>query len=301
MDFSRGRRFPSEISALLSRPPWLCAGHQESGSSGAGSGSTSSGSGSGSSFVSTPALTVSGAIEGSHVFIEGRSVEIWARWCSDHEVTQIEYYNVMGSSPSNSPGLNKPVEKVSWYDAITYCNKRSLAENLTPCYKVNGNADTNQWGNNISGTITCDFTADGYRLPTEAEWEYFARGGNTSNSGQTDYSGDENIESVAWYSGNSGFQTHEVKKKAANALGLYDMTGNVWEWCWDQCYDESVIMITTSTPFDGFASGNKRVLRGGSWFNSANDCKVFRRYMWEPNERSIQPCCGFRLVSSKSK
>ena len=285
------------------------AGGSGSGSSGSGGGSTSTSIPEG--FVHVQGATFNGttAITGSKVFISGRTITIPNLLVCDHEVTQAEYQSVMGANPSYFSGTNKPVETVSWYDAIMYCNRRSDGEGRTSCYKVNGNADTSQWGytpragNSISGSITCDFAANGYRLPTEAEWEYLARGGNLTNSGQTTYSGSDTIGSVAWYRENASdvgssspdYGTHPVKTKAKNALNLYDMSGNVWEWCWDW----SKGSISTSTPSAGAASGSYRVGRGASWNGLASGCTVSYRNDYNPNNRSY--VSGFRVVCSRSE
>lgn len=222
-------------------------------------------------------------ITGSEVFIAGRTVEIWANWCSDHEVTQAEYWDVMRTTPSSSYGVGDdyPVYNVSWYDALIYCNKRSIDEHRTPCYKISGKTNPSEWGtvptsnNETWNAVTCDFTANGYRLPTEAEWEYFARGGNTSNSGQTTYSGSNTIGDFAWYVGNSENMTHEVMSKEPNALGLYDMSGNVWEWCWDRDLYRD---IEVSTPSSGAITGDCRVIRGGCCLSDSGCCSVSYRF-----------------------
>ena len=286
-------------------------GNESTGGTGTGSGSSESGSGNGSAggcSISASSLTVTGAIEGSQVFIEGRTVEIWARWCSDHEVTQSEYERYCSYGEDESPsdtygiGSNYPAYFVSWYDALVYCNRRSIAEHLTPCYTINNSTNPDDWGSVPKSSsskwnaVTCDFTANGYRLPTEAEWEYFARGGNTSNSNQTIYSGSDTIDVVAWHPGNSDGKVHEVKTKAPNALGLYDMSGNVWEWCWDRRW---AYEIHTSTPSAGGLSGSSRVRRGGSRGNLSDNCPVANLGVeTSPFHRTYD--LGFRVVRSSS-
>jgi hypothetical protein len=157
---------------------------------------------------------------------------------SDHEVTQKEWVEIMASNPSNWKGDNLPVENVSWYEVIEYCNKRSIREGLTPAY-----------------------------------------------------SGSNSVDGMAWYSGNSGNRTHPVRTKEANGLGLYDMSGNVREWCWDWYRGYSGSGQTDPT---GAAGGSYRVVRGGSWSYGAQLVRSAYRDHYTPSDRSND--LGFRLV-----
>ena len=169
---------------------------------------------------------------------------------------------------------------------------------MTPCYTIKGSTDPAAWGTSPTSTgaedyddwksVTCDFNADGYRLPTEAEWEYAARGGKTGitdGSWNNTYSGSNTADDVAWYRDNSGSKTHEVGKKQANALGLYDMSGNVHEWCWDWYGSGSSYPSGTEDPA-GPDTGSSRVLRGGSWSYYASSCTVSCRSYIGPYSRS---------------
>ena len=207
------------------------------------------------------------------------------------EVTQGQWKAVMGSNPSyfTSVGDNGPVEQVTWYSCISYCNKLSIKEGKTPVYSIGGNTSPSSW---TSGTIVFDTTAKGYRLPTEAEWEYAAKGGNQTHN--YTYSGSNNVDSVAWYWDNWGTtanSTHTVGAKASNELGLYDMSGNVYEWCWDWYGAYSSTAQTNPT---GASSGSYRLLRGGSWLHFQFFCRVSSRNNNYPDSNYIN--IGFRVV-----
>jgi formylglycine-generating enzyme required for sulfatase activity len=197
-----------------------------------------------------------------------------------YEVTQEEYSRVMFSNPSENVGCSTcPVERVSWMDAITYCNKLSRLHGLSPAYTVNGaSAGSVQWNQN----------ANGYRLPTEAEWEVAARSGDSGR-----FVKDLPVEKVAWYRGNTS-RTQPVGHLASNRAGMYDVSGNVVEWVWDwydkQWYSSSQARSNPTGP----VSGTRKAARGGSWRRSEVGVRLANRSKAGPTQ--VNNGLGFRIA-----
>jgi formylglycine-generating enzyme len=180
-------------------------------------------------------------------------------------ITQAQYAHLAGPQPSTAGGERLPVVDVCWLDAVRFCNALSRQYGLAPAYQLSADNDGVEW----------DTAADGYRLPTEAEWEYGCRAGTAGPRYGP-------LDDVAWYRGNSGERLHEVGGRRPNAWGLYDMLGNTWDWCWD-VYDAEVY-------------GGYRVLRGGGWFDEHWSCRASVRRRSHPSLRIDD--VGFRVARS---
>lgn len=234
----------------------------------------------------------------------GHSITLPDYYIGQYEVTQREWIEVMGGNPSQFKGSNLPVEMVSWYDAVTYCNRRSAAEGLNPYYTIDkDNKDPNNKSDNdtVKWTVTINEGANGYRLPTEAEWEYAASGGQLSNS--YTYSGGNAPDVVSWNWRNAGTKylsgdwnwpnietnrntTKPVGGKKPNELGLYDMSGNVREWTWGW-YGDGL----------NNSSGSLRIVKGGGWLGDVVSTEISYRGKFEAN--GFGPDQGFRVSRSK--
>ncbi|HEY5801684.1 MAG TPA: SUMF1/EgtB/PvdO family nonheme iron enzyme [Burkholderiaceae bacterium] len=192
-----------------------------------------------------------------------RKVELAPYSIARHAVTEAQYAAVMGQGAVAAERADQPVVEVSWLDAVAFCNRLSGAAMLQPCYAIDGE------------NVVCDFAAHGYRLPTEAEWEYACRAGsNAVRYGE--------LDEIGWHAGNSAGRLHPVGGKSANAFGLYDTIGNAWEWCWD-LYDPDVY-------------GAYRVFRGGGWLDAPHACRASCRRKSHPTYRIDD--LGFRLAQT---
>jgi formylglycine-generating enzyme required for sulfatase activity len=212
----------------------------------------------------------------NEVDAQPHEVYVSAFYVDKYLVTQEQYQKLMGGNPSRWKASINPVEQVRWSDAARYCNACSRVEGLQPCY------DLKTW--------ECNFDADGYRLPTEAEWEYACRAGT-----KTAYFFGNNplkLADYAWFQENSGGQPRPVGKKLPNPWGLYDMCGNVWQWCND-FYGVDYYQEAPNENPRGPKTGDNKVVRGGAWKFSAQSCRSGYRYNEDPGYADV--CFGYDI------
>jgi len=236
------------------------------------------------------------------------TISLSSFYIGKYQITQEQYSVVMGINPSYYNGESgkkpatwesqekRPVEQISWYDAIVFCNLLSMAVGLSPAYSISGSTNPANWGtvptikNNTWDAVQTVSGSDGYRLPTEAQWEYACRAGTVTAYNNDDKFPPTKLSTVAWYSGNSGGITHEVGRLQPNAWGLYDMHGNVREWCWDY-FTYNYNTITSQNP-TGPTNGDSRVIRGGSYRTDILETRSAARGY----SGSIDSDIGLRLV-----
>jgi formylglycine-generating enzyme required for sulfatase activity len=246
----------------------------------------------------SPAAFILSVVPGGGFNNGSSDVSLASFQCSRHEISQGEYLAVMGSNPATGVGEGNsyPVYNVSWFDAIEYCNRRSLLDGFEPVYSYGSfGSDPENWPSGWKELasnqtyLSCDWGLSGYRLPTEMEWEFAARGGSQSD-GYT-YSGSNILDRVAWYGANAAKRSHLVGTKLGNEIGLRDMTGNVSEWVWDLfgTYPEEAQSNPT-----GPVTGTARVHRGGSWTPGNNLLAVHHRASSAPTTKKND--LGFRIV-----
>ena len=220
-------------------------------------------------------------------------------WMGAAPVTQRLYAEVMKTNPSRYTILSCPVDNVRWIDALIFCNRLSRREGLSPCYPIDEKLEKkllllqsaeDPLLRSLLEQHPHDH-ADGYRLPTEAEWEYAARSNQDSL-----YSGGDELSDVGWYYDNSAEQSHPVCQKAPNAFGLYDMSGNVWEWCWDSWDEQPYSNDSAALIHNSLCQnvGVKRITRGGSWYDSPQSSRITHRLAGDVLYRD--PGQGFRVV-----
>ncbi len=206
------------------------------------------------------------------------TLSVKAFYISPREITQNEWQMINPENPSRNQDKDLPVENVSFYDIIEYCNAKSLKDGFQPCYDFFGE------------DVSCNFEADGYRLPTEAEWEFAAKARQRYDFHS--YSGSDDPDEVGWHNGNSDAQLHRGGTKKANKLGLYDLSGNLYEWVWNWYAPYSY----RHDPATGPDKGTDKVIRGGSWYHSSSEMRVTNRFHAKPFVKTNY--IGFRLVRS---
>lgn len=244
-----------------------------------------------------------GTFENTNSNFFDKQITIHDFYIGKYEITQKEWVEIMGNNPSSFLGDKLPVETVSWYDCIEYCNKRSLKEGLEQYYNIDKymiDPDNRSEYDSIKWIVTINEDANGYRLPTEAEWEYAASGGRKSKDYK--YSGNNEVDKVAWFWRNAGNSyltgdwnwasiesnnnsTKTIGEKNANELGLYDMSGNVREWCFDWYENEEQ------------SNGIYRVWKGGGWMGDSTCCEISYRGKFEANGFGADH--GFRVCRNK--